>query len=45
MLDALMQPKRVEEDDPPELGEAYDDVSGALLDPAKVYEARMEEGQ
>ena len=35
--------KQVEEDDAPELEDAYDDVSGAPLDPQNVFEARMEE--
>ena len=37
------QTKLAEEPDDPELVAAFDDVSGAPLDPAKVYEARMEE--
>ena len=33
----------VTEEDAPELQDAWDDVSGAELDPKKVYDARMEE--
>ena len=39
----LSQINLAEEPDHPELGEAFDDVSGAPLDPNKVFEARMEE--
>ena len=35
--------KLAEEIDHPELEAAYDDVSGALLDPEQVYKARLEE--
>ena len=37
------QCKTVEQDDGAEFVSAYDDVSGAPLDPAKVYEAKKEE--
>merc|ERR1739836_245809 len=39
----LQQLKLAEEPDRPELGAAYDDVSGAPLDAKEVYKARMEE--
>ena len=39
----LNQVELAEEEDHPDLISAYDDVSGAPLDPEKVYEARMEE--
>ena len=35
--------RTVEENDDEELGVAFDDVSGAELDPKKVYKAQMEE--
>ena len=35
--------KTVSEEDSPELISAWDDVSGAELEPENVYEARMEE--
>ena len=39
----LQQVKLAEEHDHPNLAEAYDDISGAMLDPQQVYKARMEE--
>lgn len=38
----LQQVKLAEEEDRPALGEAYDDASGAPLDPEMVYKARIE---
>ena len=43
-VDTMLQEcKTVEENDGIEFLDAYDDVSGAPLDPKEVYKARMDE--